>query len=141
MHTSETDLAYIAGIIDGEGCIGVYKTAKNCNQLHVMVKMCDPEAVGAINDHFGSVCSGYVGENCYVYRVILTGQRAYDFLVSIRKYLRVKAEQADWAIEFFEECRVGKGTKLTPEMMIKRQDYETILKDLKKIPVWEVCHP
>lgn len=131
------ELAYIAGIIDGEGCIGVYPNGKN-HSLHVMVMMCDPEAIGEIYEHFGGTFSGYQGENAYVYRIIMTGDRAYQFLKTIRRFLRVKAEQADWGMEFHEECRTGKGFKLTPEIAEKQLEYAAVLKELKVLPFsWE----
>ena len=138
LNPSQTTLAYLAGIIDGEGSIGVYK-ANNSHKVVVTVKMCDPEAVGEIHEYFGGSASGYQGTNAYVFRVYLAADSAYQFLKVIRKFLRVKAEQADWAIEFHETCKPGKGHPITPEVAALQFEYATILKDLKKLPYeWEV---
>ena len=134
----ETILAYIAGIIDGEGYIGVYGSPKHI--LTVGVKMCDPEAIGLIVDTFDGACSGYENEKAYVYRVILRARAAYEFLRAIRKYLRVKAEQADWAIEYYEETFKGRGVALSVEDLKLRDNYANILKDLKGWQPWETCH-
>lgn len=134
----ETTLAYVAGIIDGEGYIGIYGGKQDKHVLTVGVKMCDPEAIGVIVDNFGGTNSGYENEKAYVYRVILRAGKAYEFLKAIRKYLRVKAEQADWAIEFYEECWRGKGHNLTTGDLTQRSEYAAILKDLKGWQTWEV---
>lgn len=141
---TDVELAYIAGIVDGEGYIGVYKTVYPSGRvLHLLtvgIKMCDPEAIGLIVDSFGGCNSGYENEKAFVYRVVFTSKKAYEFLKAIRPFLRVKAEQADWAIEFYEECRVGKGHPLTESDVNRRDDYAKILRDLKGWQPWEVCH-
>jgi hypothetical protein len=134
------DLAYIAGIIDGEGYIGVYGGKQKKHVLTVGVKMCDPEAIGAIVDAFGGTNSGYENEFAYVFRWVVQTGRAYEFLKAIRPYLKVKAEQADWAIEYYEETFRGKGTKLIPEDFALRDEYAQILKDLKGWQSWETAH-
>lgn len=135
-----TDLAYIAGIIDGEGYIGVYGGTTTPHVLTVGIKMCDPEAIGVIVDTFGGASSGYENELAYVFRWIVANRRAYDFLKAIRPFLRVKAEQADWAIEYYEETYRGKGTKLSPQDLAQRAEYAAILKNLKGWQTWEIAH-
>lgn len=52
-NTSEVDLAYIAGLIDGEGCIGVYHNkVYNSYQLRVQIEMCDEEGLNLVNSLF-----------------------------------------------------------------------------------------
>lgn len=143
MVIPETTLAYIAGIIDGEGYIGVYRHVHAGKVKHILtvgVKMCDPEAIGLIVEHFNGVNSGYENEKAYVFRVVLSSKKGYEFLKAIRKYLRVKAEQADWAIEFYEETYKGKGSILTESDITVRDSYVATLKSLKGWQPWEVCH-
>jgi hypothetical protein len=137
---SPIDLAYIAGVFDGEGYIGIYGQAQKHHILTVGVKMCDPEAIGAIVEAFDGTNSGYENEHAYVYRVIFTAKRAYEFLKTIRPYLRVKSEQADWALEFYEETYKGKGTILNADDLQKRDEYAAILHDLKGWQSWEIRH-
>lgn len=135
---TDTELAYIAGVLDGEGYIGVY--GEKHHVLTVGVKMCDPEAIGAIVDAFGGTNSGYENQFAYVFRWIVANRRAYDFLKAIRPFLRVKAEQADWAIEYYETTFRGKGTKLSQHDLAQRSEYAAILKDLKGWQSWETAH-
>jgi hypothetical protein len=143
MPISETKLAYIAGIFDGEGYIFVYRSEQKgrvIHQLTVGVKMCDPEAIGEIVESFGGCNTGYENEHAFCFRVTFVGRSAYDFLKAIRPYLRVKAEQADWAAECYEECYIGKGQRVTSSDVEKRDYYRAVLKDLKGWQPWEVCH-
>ena len=124
------DLAYAAGIVDGEGCIGIYGKV-NTHMLIVKVGMCEPQAVDFLIEKFEALSNPYNNRFGPVYRAAFTGPKAYAFLCLIRPYLRVKRTQADVAIEFWEGKGNYKGYKIAPEELARRVDYELRLKALK----------
>ena len=105
----ENDLAYAAGLIDGEGSIQIVKHRDpTCRQgyklwLNVTVSMCDPEAVEWANNTFGGSLytpKAKTSSGRTIYRWSVTTRAAANFLKSIRPFLKVKAEVADIAIAF-----------------------------------------
>jgi len=105
----KTDLAYIAGIIDGEGCIGIYTRGKGKGMLRVTV------VVHNTNEwlcqwlrfsHGGSVHQDrrFAERNhkpCWKWSI--SGKLALVFLQLIFPYLRLKRLQAEIAIKFLED--------------------------------------
>ena len=115
----KTDLAYAAGIIDGEGSIGIYRqptyltwiTVRNTNEW-----ICQ-----WLRFAFG----GYVYTHTYKpphlkwkdsWQWRITGSDAADFLRLILPYLRLKKPQAELAIAFQSE-RPGSGHHLTDDQV------------------------
>ncbi|SRR6266576_368450 len=100
-------LAYAAGIVDGEGCIGFRqdKRAKGYSQ-YVRVSNTDPRLLAWLKNNFeGSIFlqraagqAGKVRTNKDLYSWVLYGHKAAAFLSSIRPYMIVKSKQADCAI-------------------------------------------
>jgi len=107
-HTikAERDRAYIAGLVDGEGCITILKTkSSHCDSQSyppiVQVRMCDIEAI----DYFAMLLGAKRSEaELYnsqksanqrpAYSVKATSQKAMDLIADIYPYLRVKRPQA-----------------------------------------------
>lgn len=99
---TETDKAYLAGIIDGEGTITVSKGKYDNRVMAVAVVMCDKEAVDMLYAEFGG-CLFYVEKSNpkwnNSWRWAVKSQKAKVFLESVLPYLRVKRRQAEAAIE------------------------------------------
>lgn len=116
---SSEDLAYCAGIVDSDGCIRIFKRlvrekAKspylNYAEL-IQVGQVEPEAIELLKEIFG----GYVylrkrkskkHRDIYVWKVQQLA--AYQCILKLRPYLRIKSKQADNCIQFreaFEECK------------------------------------
>lgn len=108
-----TDVAYVAGIIDGEGCIRVKKTKPyRCQgratpgyDASVQVKMVDRGAVEFVCKTIG----GWVylqksglksGRDQYTCQA--TGRQAEDGLRLVLPYLRVKRRQAELVLQLRE---------------------------------------
>lgn len=101
----DTDLAYIAGIVDGEGCVRINKTkAYKCQgkvtptyNARIQIRMTDEEAIRFIAQTLGG---WYYPEKkaaphrkkLYCYQA--SGKAAENILRTILPYLRVKKEQA-----------------------------------------------
>jgi len=109
---SELDLAYIAGVIDSDGCIQV--TRRNCRgksnvqyNLEVSISNTSVELIDWLK--FMLRGAGYVfssGEDnrphrrkiCYTLRV--SGQVAFELLKVIQPYIRGKKQQVQLALDF-----------------------------------------
>ena len=132
-------LAYIAGIVDGEGSIMIQRQCSKafmeqraksgCFHPHyavgIRIGMLERIALDLIVDELkiGKVCQ----EKPYhhkrpMYRwMIRSKDEVIKFLNLILPYLRVKKKQAQLAIKFMDEWVSCNGRKLTPEIISKRQ--------------------
>ena len=123
-NISETDKAYIAGIIDGEGCISITR-AKRTNgeyayQESMSMAMTNEEAIRTISNIFGGqyFCYQYNTKNKPEYFYKVQSGVLENILQSILPYLKVKKEQAKLALEV-RQLRVQRNT------ITQRKDYYT----------------
>ena len=104
MESSE-NLAYLAGIVDGEGCIRIHKQSKrNCYSPMITVVNTNPILVDWLRFFFGGSVGVYHSGNTNwkdSYNWRLTGIKAIELLQQIRPYLRLKAQQADKLLAFW----------------------------------------
>lgn len=106
--------AYIAGIIDGEGCIGIYchRNSGNGYRSHylvVTVNMTRPEALQLIHQHYGGTYRQQdrpEGKPRIVWAI--RNWAAQQFLREILPYLTVKELQARLAIDYMTETHSRK---------------------------------
>jgi hypothetical protein len=126
-----TELAYMAGIIDGEGTICITKTnggtrsiAKNFDVL-VVVNMTRPTPLDFIAKRFGgTVTRRERGSKNYaaIFRWFACANRARKFLMAIRPFLHLKCKQADIALKYLTLKRGRKGsTPLTKAIIAARE--------------------
>ena len=139
MNLSEIEKAYLAGIFDGEGCVGYYKRKGNRNKHSyisvVMISQSDMRLMHWVRDTvgFGTVY-GREGKKHFEYHWE-TNKRAhvYEFLTNIRPYLVLKAEQVDTLLALIDKEGIEpqkKGT-VTIEMLVERDAVYRKLRDLK----------
>ncbi len=133
-QTSEV-LAYAAAIIDGEGCIGIY-THGHSIALSVQATNTDVRLVDWFKQHFGDcTIECHIKKKlsiCFVWK--LYGSKAKNFLLLIKPYLVLKAEQADIAIEFQqykENVFLGVGIRRSTEASTMELEYSKKLKSAK----------
>jgi len=135
----KTDLAYTAGIIDGEGCIHIRrqqdKRYNNCLKygLNVQVTSTDEWLCKWLQMAWGG--SVYYGKKnnpkwrsywCWS----IVNRQALSFLKSISAYLRLKKPQADIAIQFQERQQWGVNT--TKETEALKEADRILLQALKR---------
>lgn len=139
-------LAYCAGIIDGEGCIGIYVRNPRGgrgirHELKVQVNMQTTPAIEMLKECFGGLQDYRVKNkktNAFCYQWRIGDRRAYGCLKILLPYLRVKKMEAEKAIEFYEKCilppKLGYGVarKLGQSELDLRQSYRLSLSQLKK---------
>lgn len=114
------DLAYIAGIFDGEGCICLRRAKKKGVALDISVVNTNEWLMQwlkfALGGNFYPVQKeGRRNKNwkpCW--RWTISSNRALDCLKLLYPYLRLKKPQAELAIKF-QEARRGSGYSLTDE--------------------------
>lgn len=104
-------LAYTAGLLDGEGSIGIVvmnPSAKNryklpFHQLHVHVVNTNKEVLDWLKDTFGgSICVHDKKSKSDTWTWQIYTKNAKKFLELIYPYLKIKRKQARLAIEFRE---------------------------------------
>lgn len=133
-EASETDLAYMAGIIDGEGSVSIWSTRRNANArndgsapawvLEVVVVNTDKTLIDWCEARFGgsSNLRRRPPEKSFwkdVYRWRCSGIHAEALLRRVRPWLIIKASQADLAFEF--RSTFHNGRRPTAEDIGKRQ--------------------
>ena len=101
----DTNLAYVAGLIDGEGCIHLDVTGK-VYAPRVSVGMTEPalfllEALQA--EWSGTIYQQRAATEKWAaaYTWHITGWKAARFLTAVRPFLRLKTRQADSALQVF----------------------------------------
>ncbi len=112
------DAAYIAGIIDGEGSIGLNVTASGSYRAQIQVSNASRKLIYWLQELLG----GYVDvvapkggtRPSYHWR---TDKREVvaNVLAQVSPYLRVKQQQADLVMRFITDCHVGRGRRRTPQ--------------------------
>lgn len=138
---TETDLAYIAGLFDGEGCVLVAKAARtNGKQYYTLltnISNKDLRCLRFSQERFGGRIN--VQRSSQVGRWALTSNRAARFLKAILPYLVIKKDQAEKAIEYqaWRCARQGsetrRNTPQTKESVAMDQDFRAQLKLMKRI--------
>jgi hypothetical protein len=153
-------LAYAAGLIDGEGCIGAYNTRPKTDtvraaffQLTVRVAMKTPRPVEFLYALFGGARHIQLQKGpgkpgpYFVWQA--RNVQAEECLRRLLPYLVEKREQAVVALEFGEFRRLQRSNaprsnRYTPDMITAREVYVDQLKALKRTiqePVWEDERP
>ena len=99
----KTDLAYTAGIIDGEGCIRIQidESSYRHSRMYVTVSSTDQWLCQYLKMAFGGrLYSKHLEHRRASWEWVLGGKYAVPFLESILPYLHLKRPQAELAIQF-----------------------------------------
>lgn len=125
----DASIEYLAGIIDGEGCITIVRTSKGSHELRIDLRMTDEAAVKAFYERWGG---NYKGAHNYsnrpdrrlVYRWYISGKKAAEVLTDLYPYLKIKHPQASVGLKFQSLILTrNKGTqKLTEEEISEREE-------------------
>lgn len=139
---SEIDRAYLAGIFDGEGCVGYYKrpNSTRCKYSYVatvLIAQSDPRLMTWLMDKigFGTVYKKLAPKARRMGYMWETNRRDHviEFLETIQPYLLVKADQVDILLTHLRlegAAPMRKGT-VTPEIVAAREETRVELKRLK----------
>ena len=132
------EIAYLAGLIDGEGCI-VIKKNKSTNRLYnyslrLTVQMYHKDVIYAIYCRFGG--NIHILKN-KIWFWDIGGLDAGDLLKELLPYLIVKKEQAELALNFlktFEYSRTSNMIRSVEERHVQDEYYKMmqLLKEVYK---------
>lgn len=113
MTTNEIN-AYIAGIFDGEGCIGIYRRVRVDRKnpeypCELRISNTNKNVIEFIKRHFkeGLVYT-WIGRSStrrQMWSWEVRGKKAMNFLQTVYPYLVIKKDQAKIAIEFVKRFR------------------------------------
>lgn len=134
---SESQLAYLAGIVDGEGHFNIHKTRagnQRCTntrfQAEVIIVNSSYALMEWLIETFGSsICARKKDKAHYkqTWRWRIGANNAAELCRWLLPYLIIKKQQAELLIEFIDDrpekpCRIsGRGSKTPPEEQRRRE--------------------
>ena len=140
------DLAYAAGIVDGEGTIGITeiqprndpgkrKRKNPQHRIYIAVAMTDACIPLLLSEMFGGTIHTYEynpGKHKPQTRWSLSGGRAQACCEALLPYLRLKGPQAELAIKFQKKhLSPNRGKKNTiPDQLVERRKLATAMRTL-----------
>ena len=133
----EVDLAYFAGLFDGEGHVRIGKDPKprygatTRYYLQVIISNQNLQVLEELQQNFGGSIHGSSG--CY--HLAFGALQSMRFLEEVKPYIRIKLPQVEVALEF-QRLQIENGrwrTKKTPEHMLILDGYKKRLEELKQI--------
>jgi hypothetical protein len=138
-QATEIELAYLAGIVDGEGCICLCETADMSGRKYrregdtrfrsrLYIKMVDPEAALLAYEVFGGglcVSKPRTKANWPQITWTVTERRAARAIQQLLPYLLIKTERAKFVIKMAELCarhqHIGRGYRVSKEELDERR--------------------
>ena len=145
---TELELAYIAGIIDGEGCISVFESQWEAKRntyererdtryrYKVIVKMVDPDAINLLMDVFGgSICMQQPKARARFpqFAWTVSEKRAAACLKLCLPYLRIKKHRAELLLQLSDlisKCsRRGRGYHVPEQEKESRRELIQVIKN------------
>lgn len=141
-YMKKKNLNYMAGIVDGEGCIHVKKykdirkrTVSPSYELSVSISNCRYELIDYFKYYFGGMVQTIKGNDKHntSYRLYFFTWEAENFLKEILPYLFLKKEEAITALTFRKTYKQNVGSRKVPEKTIKiREECNIRLRELKR---------
>lgn len=139
-----TDLAYIAGLIDGEGTVGIYKknpikpTHKVAYRERVAISNSNTEVLDYIHQFFpGCIAKNtrYSDKHSPMFRLEYHVLKARPILEACLPYMRIKKKQAEMVLAYRDNIVIDQFHNLPQEELDKREWYYQELKKLNKTGV------
>ena len=129
---NKTDLAYIAGFFDGEGCICLGKDGKHI-YLQVSASQTNEWIINWLRLSFGGGVSKKArkGRERQGWQWIVRGGKACMFLVEILPFLKLKRAEAELALQF-QGRRKGRGYRPTDKERAVDEAQRIMMSNLKK---------
>jgi len=140
----QTEIAYVAGLIDGEGTVTISKSKlypgrlTPTYQLHVRLEMtCEKTILRAQNVMGGNIKSRTSTKPGYKtsYRLVRVSKDAYRFLQLIKRYCTTKSPQIEIGLRLQDEGSIpALGGKQVPEDVVTFREslYQEIQQHHKK---------
>lgn len=152
-QNKSTKYAYLAGVIDSDGCIAIKRTKPTAKSkrktisysLQVLINQVDGRMLNYIRGAFGgctTVCRNQGQKHQDVYRWYVTGDKAAYILKRLIPFLRAKKEQAQIGLRLQNRITKGCGKPETgwrtkkvteEELAIREHLYISIKQEKQKI--------
>lgn len=128
------DYRYLAGIIDGEGCINISNSKNEIFHLRIMVKNTSKDLIFWLKEKFdGGIYfdkrRNEKWRDTWVW-YIDSGKTA-NILKKVLPYLIIKKQQAKLAIKF-QNTKKYKGTSIPEKIKEQRKKFYDLMKQLNK---------
>ena len=126
------DLAYIAGLFDGEGSLTIFSFLRNGRKFHTLsisIANQDKQVISWVRDLFGgsvhdcmsAASKKGTGNPCWMWT---TGsQVAKRFLLAVGPYTKIKKARVELAIQFQNTKSRGRRSQLIPASLIEKRDW------------------
>lgn len=129
---TEVELAYMAGIIDGEGCVNIWcRSDRKEYRLRLSVTNCDLSLMLWIKSTFGGYLYRREAQKAgwkTKYEWMVTGKLLDNVLPIILPYLKIKRRQAELAVCFRKSFEDGKN--VSSKTWVFRKDCYCEMKNL-----------
>ncbi len=140
MIHGDATLAYLAGIVDGEGSICIYRhksRTSRAGQMKVVISNTKRELLEFVQSYFGgsiSMTNSHLKnprkQPCYQW--IVASQKALHFLEAIEPFLRIKKLQAQIAIQYQYQRRNKGGHSLSEAECAVAEAQRIVMCELNK---------
>ena len=141
-HFTPVQAAYLAGIVDGEGCIFVSRYDRKDGRqteygLIVSIAQSNLAFIDYLHDLIGAgftreVKNKTAAHHMDRYDLRITGKQAGEFLQAILPHLIIKKDQARLAIDLVNAMH--QGSSATPQLLAQRESIFRLIKAMKKSP-------
>jgi hypothetical protein len=144
---SVSELAYLAGIFDGEGWVGFYLSKRVGHSATVAIANTDFRLFRWIEARVATLGQFRVkpakgNRKAQWEWTIRSRPDVVTFLTAIRPFLVVKADQADALLSLLDVeqsvIRRGQGVRLSPEVLAMRVVAEREIKAMKRAPTQNI---
>lgn len=132
---TDLEAAYLAGIIDGEGTIGIYGVTRNPGYyyLRLIIPNTSEVLIDTLRRWIGGAKAAVKQRDpmcAPAWQLVLTQQRAARVIRVCRPYLIVRSRQADVALDFIDEFESFRGRALPEAEIARRQTFAARMRDL-----------
>lgn len=131
------NILYLAGIIDGEGTIGISKQKERQYHLYIQVGNTSEPLMKYLKDNYGGKYCGQSKKENRMNSFIWYDncRKAVNIIKQIQPYLVIKTQQADLAIRAYEDTfRIdynNRGTHQVPQFAVDKREY--YYQEMKKL--------
>lgn len=107
---TDPEMAYIAGIVDGEGCFSITDGGGRKFSVSFGINMADSSALRMISKVFRCPIRNFIAsDNKPYFNIQLSGDNLKEFILAVYPYLRVKRKEAELALEMRASLDSTKG--------------------------------
>jgi len=134
----KTDLAYMAGLFDGEGTVSIVKPKDKCHRLHVSIGSTDEWVCQSFKMMFGGTITklklvqGTRGYNRQAWKWSSSARIAHQMLLVLFPYLHLKRPQAEIAIKFQLSINSLNRRRMNNDQTVVREAEAILVKSMNK---------